>query len=218
MTPLTQVPGTPAYMPPEALITPPHYSSKLDCFSHGVLALQIITRNFPDPGDSARYVDLQDPRLPTGRVLVQYPETERRKKDIDLIEPSHPLLLIALHCLKDRDAERPSADELCGRLASLKGEPRYTHSVEQTCGLRMTNEGVLQNRQELQEEISGLRRRNEQVLQENEELVRSVEQTRQELQEEISGLQRRNEQILQEKEELTQRLQERVCNLGCFFC
>ena len=34
MTPLTQVPGTPAYMPPEALISPPHYSSKLDCFSH----------------------------------------------------------------------------------------------------------------------------------------------------------------------------------------
>ena len=32
------------------------------------------------------------------------------------------------------DTERPSADELCGRLASLKREPRYTHSVEQTRG------------------------------------------------------------------------------------
>ena len=88
MTPLTQVPGTPAYMPPEALISPPHYSSKLDSFSCGVLALQIITRNFPDPGDATRYVD--DPRFPTGRVSIHYPETERRKKDIDLIVPSHP--------------------------------------------------------------------------------------------------------------------------------
>ena len=35
MTPLTQVPGTPAYMPPEALLASPQYSSKLDCFSHG---------------------------------------------------------------------------------------------------------------------------------------------------------------------------------------
>ena len=130
MTPLTQVPGTPAYMPPEALISPPQYSAKLDCFSHGVLALQIITRNFPDPGDASRYV--ADPRYPAGRVLVQFLETERRKKDIDLIEPSHPLRPIALHCLKDRDTERPSADELCGRLASLKREPRYAHSVEQT--------------------------------------------------------------------------------------
>ena len=132
MTPLTQVPGTPAYMPPEALIAPPHYSSKLDCFSHGVLALQIITRNFPNPGDASRYVD--DPRFPTGRVSIHYPETERRKKDIDLIEPSHPLRPIALNCLKDRDTERPSADELCGRLTSLKREARYTHSVEQTRG------------------------------------------------------------------------------------
>ena len=132
MTPLTQVPGTPAYMPPEALISPPHYSSNLDCFSHGALVVQIITRNFPNPGDATRYVD--DPRFPTGRVSVHYPETERRKKDIDLIEPSHPLRPIALHCLKDRDTERSSADELCGRLASLKREPRYTHSVEQTRG------------------------------------------------------------------------------------
>ena len=129
-----QVPGTPAYMPPEALISPPHYSSKLDCFSHGVLALQIITRNSPNPGDASKYVDIQDPRFPSGRVLIQFLETERRKMDIDLIEPSHPLRPIALHCLKDRDTERPSADELCGRLASLKREPRYTHSVEQTRG------------------------------------------------------------------------------------
>ena len=132
MTPLTLTPGTPVYMPPEALISPPRYSSKLDCFSHGVLALQIITRNFPNPGDASRYV--ADRRYPTGRALVQFPEADRRKKDIDLMEPSHPLRPIALHCLKDRDTERPSADELCGRLASLKREPRYTHSVEQTRG------------------------------------------------------------------------------------
>ena len=125
---MTQVPGTLAYIPPEALTTTPqsHYCNKLDCFSHGVLTLQIITRNFPNPGDATRYTD--DPRFPT----IHYPETERRKKDIDLIEPSHPLLPIALDCLENRDTERPSADQLCRRLASLKREPRYTHSVEQT--------------------------------------------------------------------------------------
>ena len=123
-TQLTPVPGTPAYMPPEALLSPPHYSSKLDCFSHGVLALQMITKNFPNPG---RYKECS-----TEQTLVQNSETERRKRDIDQIEPSHPLRSIVLHCLKDRDTERPSADELCGRLASLKREPRYTRSVEQT--------------------------------------------------------------------------------------
>ena len=184
MTPLTQVPGTPAYMPPEALISPPHYSSKLDCFSHGVLALQIITRNFPNPGDASRYV--ADPRYPTGRVLVQFPEAERRKKDIDLIEPSHPLRSIALHCLKDRDTERPSADELCGRLASLKREPRYTHSVEQTRG----------HIQRLQEEIE---RKDGELVTERAEYQRANEQ-----------LQREHELTVQEKEEEIQRLKEKV--------
>ena len=130
MTPLTMCPGTTGYMPPEALITPPRYSNKLDCFSHGVLAIQIITRQFPNPGDVT--VTIQDARFPTGILHVQVPERERRKKDIDLVDPNHPLLPLALHCLKDDDTERPSADELCGRLATLKGEQMYTHSVEQS--------------------------------------------------------------------------------------
>ena len=184
MTPLTQVPGTPAYMPPEALISPPHYSSKLDCFSHGVLALQIITRNFPIPGDATRYVD-----DPTGRVSIHYPETERRKKDIDLIEPSHPLRPIALHCLKDMDTERPSADELCERLASLKRDPRYTHSVEQTRG----------HIQRLQDELERERA-------EHHELLRSE---RAALQRERAALQEQ----LQREQLLVRNLQEEVDTL-----
>ena len=36
---MTQCPGTPAYMSPEALDEPPVYSEKLDCFSFGVLTI-----------------------------------------------------------------------------------------------------------------------------------------------------------------------------------
>ena len=117
-TKLTQTQGTPPYMPPEALIIPPRYSNKLDCFSHGVLTIQIITRNFPDPGDPYRYID--DPNYPNRIIFVSFPEKDRRKKDIDLIEPDHPLLLIAIKCIKDEEEERPSADELCKQLGSLK--------------------------------------------------------------------------------------------------
>ena len=173
MTPLTQVPGTPAYMPPEALISPPHYSSKLDCFSHGVLAIQIITRNFPNPGDASKYVDIQDPRFPSGRVLVQFLETERRKINIDLIEPSHPLRPIALHCLKDRDTERPSADELCGRLASLKREPRYAHSVEQnTVHIQRLQEEIERKDDRLEENRLHIQRLQEEIERKDGELER----------------------------------------------
>ena len=207
MTPL-QVPGTPAYMPPEALSTLPQYSCKLDCFSHGVLALQIITRNFPDPEEATRHVD--DPKFPTGQVSVHYPETERRKKDIDLIDPSHPLLPIALHCLKDRDAERPSADELCERLASLKREPRYTHSVEQTRG----------HVQGLQEEINMKdereRAKHHRTCKAKEQLQREHEECLQELQEERRGREKANEMYqklkeqLQKEQSLIHSLQEKV--------
>ena len=127
MTPLTMCPGTMAYMPPEALVTPPH---KLDCFSHGVLTIQMATRQFPDPTRAT--ITIEDARSPTDTLQLPVPERERRKKDIDLVDPNHPLLPLALHCLEDRDTERPSADELCGRLATLKGEQMYTRSVEQS--------------------------------------------------------------------------------------
>ena len=130
MTPLTMCPGTMAYMPPEALITLPRYSNKLDCFSHGVLAIQMATRRFPNPTRAT--ITIEDARSPTGTLELPVPERECRKKDIDLVDPNHPLLPLALHCLKDRDTERPSADELCGRLATLKGEQMYTRSVEQS--------------------------------------------------------------------------------------
>ena len=130
MTQLTMCPGTQAYMPPEALVNPPRYSNKLDCFSHGVLTIQIVTRQFPNPTDATTIVE--DARSPTGELNVPVPERERRKKDINPVGPNHPLLPLALHCLTERAVQRPSADELCRRLATLKGEQMYTHSVEQS--------------------------------------------------------------------------------------
>ena len=205
MTPLTQVPGTPAYMPPEALISPPHYSSKLDCFSHGVLALQIITRNFPNPGDASRYV--ADPKYPTGRALVQFPEAERRKTNIDLIEPSHPLRPIALHCLKDMDTERPSADELCGRLASLKREPRYTHSVEQTRGyIQRLQEEIKRKDDRLEQNTVHIQRLQEEIDEENRV---HIERLQNELEREKERLRRKYQEQLREKDKIIQKALEK---------
>ena len=124
-TPLTLCPGTTVYMPPEAQITHPKYTDKLDCFSFGVLAIQTATRQFPNPSDGSKYVD--DPRYSGGRVIVQIAEIERRKNHIDLIEPGHPLLPLIRECLKDRDTERPSAHKLCDQIFLLKGERIQLH-------------------------------------------------------------------------------------------
>ena len=129
MTPLTKCPGTVAYMPPEALSDDPVYTDKLDCFSLGVLMIQIITRNFPEPTKAT--VTVYDPKYPTGRILVPVPEVERRKKDIDLFDNHHSMKPISLNCLKDIEKQRPSAQDLCHQLASLREDEQYRRSVEQ---------------------------------------------------------------------------------------
>ena len=130
MNPLrSKCPGCSAYMPPEALTTPSHYSSKLDCFCQGVLFIQVATKQFPNPGDA--HIRVKDPSHPNRQLLKQVPEIERRGEHINLVNPEHPLLPLALQCLRDLDAERPSANELCERLAVKKQEAAYTSSVEE---------------------------------------------------------------------------------------
>ena len=130
---MTQCPGTPAYMSPEALDEPPVYSEKLDCFSFGVLMIQVITREFPKPKDRFQTRELLDPQFPSQRIRarVLVPEQERRQSHINLIPAAHPLLPIALDCIKDRDAERPTAAQLCETLEQFKSTPLYASSVQQ---------------------------------------------------------------------------------------
>ena len=130
LTPLTLCPGTTVYMSPEALREQPVYTDKLDSFSLGVLCVQIMTRQFPDP--SNRVTIVEDLRFPTGTIEVPVPETQRRRSHINLIDSAHPLLPVALDCLKDRDRERPSCHEFCGRMSTLKASPKYTESVQQS--------------------------------------------------------------------------------------
>ena len=115
---MTLCPGSPVYMPPEALLKEPFYCDRLDIFSFGVLIIQIITRASPTP--TAAKAVIEDPSCPSGEISVSVPEWKRRKKDIDKVPSEHPLLPIAQHCLKDRQQDRPTAAEICPNLESLK--------------------------------------------------------------------------------------------------
>ena len=129
MTPLTMCPGTLAYMSPEALKEPPTYSKKLDCFSEGVIMIQMCTRLWPEPGPRTKTVPFA--ASPTGMIEMPVLEPERRQKHIDKIDRSHGLLPIAMDCLCYQENERPSSEELCERLAGLKETREYRESMEQ---------------------------------------------------------------------------------------
>ena len=128
----TYCPGTNGYMSPGALAEPPSYTTKLDIFSCGVLFVQLITRKFPNPLPRTYTLQISDPRVPSGRVLVVVPELERRKEHLDLISPTHPLLMVALDCLKDKEDPRPTAEQLCSRLIGLKESCAYQDSLQQS--------------------------------------------------------------------------------------
>ena len=130
LTPLTLRPGTVVYMSPEALKDQPVYTDKLDSFSFGVLCIQIMTRQFPNPGDHVTI--LENPFFSADTIEMPVSEVERRQSHINLINRAHPLLLVALKCLKDREGDRPSTRELCHYISELKRSPQYTVSVQRS--------------------------------------------------------------------------------------
>lgn len=123
---LTKSPGSDAYMPPEA-VQSVEYTEKLDCFSFGVLIIQILTRKLPNPRDVYKEIITSD-QLQLQRPFQKLSEIERREDHISEIASGHPLLSIALDCLKDVDIERPSTACLCEAVSALKDDTTYKES------------------------------------------------------------------------------------------
>ena len=187
MTGLTKCPGTPAYMSPEAMFDPPVYTEKLDCFQAGVLMIQTITRKFPDPGPAMNRV--RDARYPMGWTNAPVSEVERRQNHLNIIPRTHPMLRIAVDCLKDTDSERPSAQQICRYLSALKEAPQYVQSLEGRGGER---DGEVEEREEL---IQQLR-------QDNEEREREVREREGDIERLQSQLQRKEREVREREREV----------------
>ena len=198
----TMSPGTDVFMPPEAVRDRPVYTEKIDCFSFGVITLQMFTRKFPKPGDRRKTIEINHPDLPGGIAEVPVSEIERRQNHISEVEPDHPLLQVALDCLKDRDIERPSAQQLCERVAALKESQEYGESVRATQERNVAEQGRREGRErELRQQHDEVVRQKDEVIAagqvEMEQLRRENEQHAEVIaasQEEMEQLRRENEQ------------------------
>ena len=137
---LSTCPGTREYMPPEALDSVPNYAEKIDCFSVGVLILQILTRLYPNPKGLIP-IDGQNLRI--------LPEIERRQDHIDKVNPSNPLLPIAKDCLSNNPNDRPSVYNITESIQSLM-KLKFVWSVDIRAECEMsrycnaiTNKGII---------------------------------------------------------------------------
>ena len=198
---MTQCPGTPAYMSPEALDEPPVYSEKLDCFSFGVLTIQVITREFPKPKDRFQIRELFDPQFPSQRIRAQVlvPELERRQSHISLIPAAHPLRPITLDCIKDRDAERPIAEQLCETLEQFKSTPLYASSVQQVrdreLHLTTQRQTIETNEQQLHEQIQDKDRQLQDKDRQLQDKDRQIQDKDQQIQDKDQQIQDKDRQI-----------------------
>ena len=184
----TRVPGTPAFMPPEAMLDRPKYTSKVDIFSFGVLVVHILTGEWPIP--SAAFAE--DPNDPNGVVLVT--EFERRRESIDRIREDHPLLGLIEQCLSNVASRRPDAADVVRQLQAehVRVPPRPENRLELLQQVQSLRAGAQHSSRE---EIEALRREIE-LLHQNSSAQRSrYESERGNLQAQRAALQREVETL-----------------------
>lgn len=128
-------PGNILYMPPEVLKIPPDFSETLDEFSFGVVMIQIMSRQDPQP------TALHCPGTTLG-TLVEVPEIERRKKDIDLCDPVNPILQLVISCISSNPVERSPIQKVCQLLSLLKHTTQHSNSVQGLTGEQQDKQEV----------------------------------------------------------------------------
>lgn len=189
---MTSCPGTQAYMAPECFGESVQYSQSIDCFSFGVLAVQIITRKFPNP--SSRLDRAPPPRTlfnfgmysPNERYMRVIPEVDRRRNHLSIVSRQNPLWHIFMDCLNDNESSRPSARDLCRSLAAIKeGSPLYKQSIDNASDYQFsviqqcdaTRDKLQSTTSELRKtrsEIDDYRRDNEKLLLKNQSLEKQI--------------------------------------------
>ena len=99
----TTAPGNVCYMPPEALVSMPTYSAKIDVFSFGILILHVATHTWP-----FRQTVI-DPKTHQEKSAT---EVEKRKKYFEMMYRENPLAALATMCLEDNPDKRPDSAKL----------------------------------------------------------------------------------------------------------
>ena len=149
----------PAYMPPEALRDPPRFTKKLDCFSEGVIIIQVCTRLWPKPRPRTQLVP--DSRSPTGSIEMPLLETERRKNHIDMeIHDKEREIQDKERVIQDKDMtmERELQDKnrvitsLKVQLQQLNQQLEEQEHV--TAEIQQTNHSLQRQVEELQQQLS----------------------------------------------------------------
>ena len=124
---MTTAPGTPVYMPPEALAGDTQYTISIDVFSFGVLMLHTLCGTWPFPSPAT----IVDPKNPESVIGIS--ELQRRKQFIEMIDSSHLLNKPIQQCLQNYPASRPNIADLLDILITHNQVYIYIYIYICTC-------------------------------------------------------------------------------------
>ena len=151
MSQMTKCPGTPSYMPPEALRANPAYDTSIDCFSVGVMMVHVLSGRWPIPSEPNRASSPDDPDQ-----LIALNEAQRREEYLQLIRSDPPLMELIQRCLKNNPSQRPNAEGILSQLqqaVSRLPPPPAENKLESavlTKALRSEKQGLSEQLEELQ--------------------------------------------------------------------
>ena len=108
---MTKLPGTPDFMPPEALSIRPVYGPSLDVFSYGGVILNVTTQLWPQPTDRNQDTD----------VWETVSEVKRRQQYLDkMTGGAADLKPLVMSCLSDSAKKRPPVAQVSMTIKRVK--------------------------------------------------------------------------------------------------
>ena len=183
----TQAPGTPCYMPPEAVMARPTYTSKIDSYSYGVMVIHVLCGRWPFPADAFR----PDPQNPD--MLVPVLELDRRAEYLQDIDQDHPLMGLISQCLSNAPTRRPEASEILRQITATASRVPERHQNQ------------IEMLQHWEGQIESLTARN----QDKQSQIESLTAQNQDKQSQIEALTARNQTLQSQNEALTAQNQEK---------
>ena len=111
---MTKLPGTPDFMPPEALSKKPVYGPSLDIFSYGGIILNVTTQLWPEPTDLQQL----NPDSDTWEIVS---EVKRREHYLDkMTGGAADLKPLVMSCLNDSPKNRPPVAQVSMTIKGVK--------------------------------------------------------------------------------------------------
>ena len=161
MTRKSSAKGTQAFMPPEALHSPPKYDEKLDVFSYGNVIVTTVIHDWPEPGPPTTFE--------RGKI-IGFSELQRRQQYLVLFTPEENELFLPIlrPCLQNDPTMRPTSIQLVTQMRWLEeSHPRRAEDATVIPRLlqflRLKDEQLREKDQQLREQDQQLRGKDQQL-------------------------------------------------------